>query len=231
MKEFKYDTHVHTKEASACARSTAAEIVRRYHRAGYSGFAVTDHFFGGNTSVPRDLDWETRIDLFCKGYENAKKEAEKYDMTIFFGLEAAYSGTEFLIYGIDKKWLKSYPDMMSWSVTEFLDRVRDAGGFVSHAHPFRQREYIKKIKLIPQSVDAAEVYNSGNGNSLFDDRALWYADSYGLFQTSGSDTHSIESEIFGGMVFQRKLKDDKDFISAIKSNETIRLIKGEKISQ
>ena len=43
------------------------------------GFFVTDHFFGGNTAVPFDADWETRINQYCSGYEDALAEAEKFN--------------------------------------------------------------------------------------------------------------------------------------------------------
>jgi PHP domain. len=227
MQEFKYDTHVHTSESSACGQSSGAEIARRYQEAGFTGIIITDHYFGGNTAVPRDLDWEQRIDLFSVGYENAKAEGEKIGLSVFFGLEAGFSGTEFLTYGVDKAWLKQNPDMMSWDTNEFLSRVRAAGGFVSHAHPFRQRGYITQIRLFPDLVDAAEVYNCGHNSVLFDDRANWYCDSYGLLKTSGSDTHTNKVNKFGGMIFDRALCDIEDFISAVRNKETVQLIKGE----
>ena len=71
MKEYLYETHMHTAEASACATGTGAEMVRAYAEFGYSGVIITDHFFNGNTSIPEYLPWEKRIELFCKGYENA----------------------------------------------------------------------------------------------------------------------------------------------------------------
>ena len=55
---YKYETHLHTKEASACASSTGAEMARAYQAAGYAGIIVTDHFFNGNTAVPANLPWE-----------------------------------------------------------------------------------------------------------------------------------------------------------------------------
>ena len=44
-KTYKYETHVHTKEGSACASGTGQEMVRAHIEAGYSGMIVTDHFF------------------------------------------------------------------------------------------------------------------------------------------------------------------------------------------
>ena len=43
-KTYKYETHLHTREGSACASATGGEMVRAHIEAGYSGMIVTDHF-------------------------------------------------------------------------------------------------------------------------------------------------------------------------------------------
>jgi histidinol phosphatase-like PHP family hydrolase len=108
---YRYETHLHTNEASACAQVSAVEHVRTYKELGYAGIIVTDHFFNGNSSVPRNLPWEQRVDLLCRGYENAKKEGDRVGLSVFFGWEANYNGTEFLIYGLDKEWEKASRDI------------------------------------------------------------------------------------------------------------------------
>ena len=97
-----YETHMHTSEASACAGSTGAQMARAYKEAGYTGIIVTDHFFYGNTSVDRSLPWEEWVRRFCLGYEHAKAEGERIGLSVFFGWEACYEGTEFLVYGLDQ---------------------------------------------------------------------------------------------------------------------------------
>ena len=92
MKTFKYETHLHTSEASACGSSQGAEYISVYKKLGYDGIFVTDHFFGGNTAVSFELDWHTRVELYCKGYENALAEAKRLnamdggDFKVFFGI-------------------------------------------------------------------------------------------------------------------------------------------------
>ena len=54
---YTYETHLHTCRASLCGKSEGSEHVRYYKELGYTGIFVTDHFFGGNTAVPRDLPW------------------------------------------------------------------------------------------------------------------------------------------------------------------------------
>ena len=68
-KLYKIETHMHTSQGSACAVSTGEEMARAHKAAGYDAIIITDHFFGGNTTVPRDLPWERRIDLYCAGYD------------------------------------------------------------------------------------------------------------------------------------------------------------------
>lgn len=218
MNQYRYETHLHTTQASACARVSAAEHVNFYKNTGYSGIVVTDHFFNGNSCIPKELPWEQRIDLFCKGYEDAKKEGDRIGLSVFFGLEVNFRGTEFLIYGVDKTWLKNHPDMLSWTVDEQYRHVHAAGGFIIHAHPFRVRPYIKEVRLFPEAVDAVEAINVGNGSDEFDRQAMDYAKQHHFPVTAGTDAHGKES-LHSGIAFQHKIKDMQDLIDSIRSGE------------
>lgn len=215
MDLYLYETHLHTAEASACAILTGAEQARLYKKLGYAGIIVTDHFFNGNTAIPKDLPWEERVDLFRKGYDNARKEGEKIGLSVFFGWEANYDGTEFLIYGLEPEWIKSHPEMLSWPVEEQYRQIHAAGGFVVHAHPFRMRSYIKEIRLFPDSVDAVEVYNVGNRSVESDSKASEYAKKHNLPGTAGTDAHGFEPSR-SGLAFYEPLKDINDLIKNVK---------------
>ena len=52
---YRYETHLHTRQGSACGTSSGAEHARHYLDAGYQGIFVTDHFFRGNTAIDRSL--------------------------------------------------------------------------------------------------------------------------------------------------------------------------------
>ena len=54
MSGYKYETHLHTNQGSACGRNGGQDYIEPFFKAGYSGIFVTDHFFGGNTAVPRE---------------------------------------------------------------------------------------------------------------------------------------------------------------------------------
>lgn len=139
---YRYETHMHTMEGSACSSSTGAEMARAHKAAGYTGIFVTDHFFNGNSAVPRELPWEERIRRFCLGYERAKAEGDRIGLQVFFGLEYAYQGAEFLVYNLDKQWLLDHEDIDKGDPRKALALMRRDGGFVIQAHPFRERNYI-----------------------------------------------------------------------------------------
>lgn len=215
---FRYETHLHTCEVSACANVSGAEHVRRYKEAGYDGIIVTDHFFNGNTCIPRGLPWEERVELFCKGYANAKAEGDRIGLSVFFAWEANFRFTEFLIYGLDKEWLLGHPDILSWSIEEQYHRIHSDGGYIVHAHPYRIRPYIKEIRFFPEYVDAVEVINVGNGNDEFDRQAEAYAKNHNLPMSAGTDAHGHEIK-HSGVAFQHKIENMEDFISSMQSGK------------
>lgn len=219
---FRYDTHVHTIQASACARSSGAELARAYKQKGYTGIFITDHFFNGNTCIEKNLPWEKRVSLFCKGYEEAFEEGKKIGIDVFFGFEYAVGGADFLVYNIDSQWLLEHEDIDCFRPESAFALFRQAGGFVVHAHPFRQRDYITHIKLCPDWIDAVEIYNGSHGaDSVFDTRADWYAKSYKIPCTAGSDTHSVSRIFSAGFLSERKVQNISDYKNLVLNNEII----------
>ncbi|MBQ5333539.1 MAG: PHP domain-containing protein [Oscillospiraceae bacterium] len=214
---YKYETHMHTMEASACARSSGAEMAEKYKSEGYDGIFVTDHFFNGNTCIPQDLPWNERIELFCRGYENAKKKGDEIGLKVFFGFEYGDGGSDFLIYGLDKKWLLEHDYILDMELTRFLDLARSEGGFAVHAHPFRDYPYIRVMKHCPHYVDAVEVINYSHPiGTPFNERAAEYARWYELPITAGSDAHSTDAWL-GGVESSTPFNSAEDYAKAVLS--------------
>ncbi len=227
-----YETHLHTKNASACARRTPAELVHAYKKVGYAGFIITDHFIIGNTAVPKNLDWETRMHMYYDAYLEAKEEGDKNDFDVFFGLEQGYGkGKEVLVYGIDLDFLLKHPEIDGASIDEFANLVHEAGGILVHAHPHRVRPYID-ADFAPRYdlCDGIEVFNTADSdkrnNAAYED-----AVTYNKLMSSGGDVHELDSDqriSEAGFAFDRRLKDIHDFVNAFKNNEGSILIHGEK---
>ena len=183
---YKYELHCHTSESSRCASSTGAEMADFYKKAGYTGLIITDHFLNGNTTVPKDLDWEERIELYCKGYENAKKRGDEIGLDVFFGWE--FNG-DFVTLGLDKEWLKAHKDLDKLSRNEYFDLIHANGGYLIHAHPYRMGPYARAVHVTPMKVDALEVINSQN-QDFQNKMAEYTADLFGVTKVCGSDKHS-----------------------------------------
>ena len=205
MDEYRVETHLHTSQASACAQNTGAEMARASKSDGCAAIIVTDHFFNGNTAIRGDgYSWGEKISLFMRGYEDAKREGDKIDLDVYFGFEYNYKGAEFLIYNYPEESLLAYPEIMSDPIERVLTKIRQADGFVIHAHPFRTAPYIPTpVKLFPEYTDAVEVINTHNSDTESNRLAMEYAKKYDLIKFGGSDTHSANPQE-GGMVFLHK---------------------------
>lgn len=217
-----YETHLHTNQASACAVNSGAEMAKAYKEAGYTGTFVTDHNWGGNTCINRELPWEDWMNAYAAGYRDAREYGEKNDFQVFFGMETGYHGTEFLIVGLTPEWFIDNPGIRRCNIEEQYKMVHENGGMVVQAHPFRIEPYIMKVQNFPEWVDAIEGSNATHSSPLsishnepkWDDEARELARKHGKPMTAGSDMHSVN--LFGGGVaFRRKLKDDKDYINEI----------------
>ena len=214
-----YETHLHTTAASACAKSAGAEYISFYKNLGYDGIIVTDHFFNGNCCIPKNLSWEERVSLFCKGYEEAKAEGDLQGLKVFFAWECRFYGDEFLVYGLDKQWLIAHPDMMEWDHITHYHRIKADGGLVVQAHPFRERGYLSEVYVHPHQCDAFEVANAGNPYEQ-NRMAYRYAKEHGITMTAGSDIHKVgvtDNGSIYGMAFEEPLHSIADYVKRVKS--------------
>lgn len=220
---YKYETHLHTAEGSACAATPAVDMVKAHKDAGYDGIFITDHFFNGNSAIPREFPWADRIELYCKGYERALEAGSKVGMAVFFGVEFTVQGADFLLYGIDKKWLLEHEFYLTVGDERALFRlVHEDGGFIVHAHPFRDYPYIPHISLYPHDVDAVEWINASHGKeSVFNDRARQYAEMFGLTVTGGSDTHSADRMHGGGILVPERINCPDDYLRQLRNGSVV----------
>lgn len=217
-----YETHCHCSQCSACAISSARELVRAYHRAGYAGLVLTDHFIFGNTAVPRELPWAEQMQRYYDAYLEAKDEGDALDFDVIFGFEHAYGdGKEVLIYGVGLDFLLVNPDIPRLSLEEFVERVHEAGGIVVQAHPYRERWYVN-MSVGPRAdlVDGIEVYNAGNKPGE-DAKALALAKTGNYILTSGGDVHWEQDAHIGaaGIYLPRRVKNEWEFVQALKEKK------------
>lgn len=231
-KLYKYEMHAHDKLCSACAQNTPEEMVKAYYDAGYSGMCFTNHFYLGNTAIDRGLPWKDFVTAYWQAYQRAVKFAADNcpGFSVFFGIEHAYGGgKEILTYGIDLDFLLKHPGLHKYSIKDYCDAVHEYGGYVSNAHPFRDREYIDMTyPLNPEYWDAAEVYNFCNKPEE-NEKAEEFAKEHGLYRTSGGDEHRATGDSIGkaGLAFPYPIHSGRELVEAMRKRDGRCIINGE----
>ena len=212
--KYKYELHCHTSEGSTCAKISASQMADFYKSAGYTGIVITDHFFNGNTTVPKDLEWEERVDRYCMGYENAKRRGDEIGLDVFFGWE--FKG-DFVTLGLDKDWLKNHRDLDLLEPVEYFRTVHEDGGYIIHVHPFRESKFTKVLRLYPREVDAMETINAVNTD--FQNQISEYiATRYNITKVCGTDNHVGLREKIAAMLLDTRVTDIGGLIDEIKNN-------------
>ena len=211
--------HIHTSETSKCGNATGAEMARACKEAGYDMIVITDHFFNANIGCDRSLPWDEKVEYLFRGYRSARAEGEKIGLKVLPGWETFTNGPEYLTYGLDEEFLLANPDIDKLSNAEYLARVKEAGGFVIHAHPFRKASYIPDFVPDPHSVEAFEVFNAAHKDPAFNAQALKMARRFGLIQTAGCDAHFTEGVTGGAMRFPHAFDTSEELIAALRAGE------------
>ena len=150
------------------------------------------------------------------------------DIDVFFGFEEVYEpGKEVLVYGVGPEAVKEASFLRKADLQQLSDFVRENGGFIAAAHPFRRRDYIPQPEKEPDMryFDAIEVYNSGNteeDNKL----AFEFAKRKNVPVISGGDIHSKAYFGYSGLAFNERLHTPENLVKALKSQEYKLIING-----
>ncbi len=225
---YRYEIHLHTSACSACASSTAEEMIDAAHEAGYAGLVFSNHFYHGNTAVSRDLPWRGFMEVYKQDYLAAKRYAEKYDMDILFGIEEGMgNGKEVLIYGLSPDTLIECSDFLNFKLPEMSKFVRENGGIFACAHPFRDRSYIRdpEVPLDAEYFDFIEIHNHFNTDEE-NVKAARYAAEHGLPGLSGGDIHSAANLGTTGLAFEHRIRTEQEFAAALKARKYMLNIEG-----
>lgn len=216
---YKYETHLHSSPVSKCGRYSVRDNMECYKEMGYDGIFLTNHFLDANIGGDRTLPYDEQIEFFFTDIEEGERIADEIGIKFFWGIETSYLGTDFLIYGLSKKWYLDHPEIMELPRKEVLTMMESDGALIVHAHPFREASYIDHIRLFPYHVHAVEIDNCGN-KPFQNDMARLYADTYKLHHFAGSDNHFARfSPRYAGVEFDGPIKSIEDFIEKVKNGE------------
>lgn len=219
----RYELHCHTSECDLAAHASAAELVRIYHAAGYSGMVITDHYFTGFFSwFQKELigaDHRTAMARRLKGYYAAREEGEKLGFTVLPGAEvrfqkSPYGYNDFLIYGCEEEFFLSAPRLDKLRSLEELHAILPDTACVVLAHPFR----VKMTVMDPTLLFGIEVHNGLTEpyrNAMAED----YARHFGKAMTAGSDCHHPDHAAKAGIDTPHIISTPADLSRVLRSGE------------
>ena len=165
----KIDLHVHTRERSACARSSEDEQIQAAMAAGLDGIFITDH---GRLVPPQ------RIEALRQAYA---------PFLVFGGIEINTQSEHILVLGVHDPLL----EREDWFYADLHACVRSQRGFMALAHPYRYNPSIN-VDLERYPVDGIEVHSANTPQSAEADiRSL--SARLGIHLLSNSDAHTSAS--------------------------------------
>ena len=213
---FRYDTHIHTAEVSPCASVPAAKMIELYLTASYDGLVVTDHYSPGicDPKTEPGLTHEAAINRFLSGYELAVQAAAGR-ITVLLGMELRFHGmnNDFLVYGIDRNFLLSYPDIRHMNPASFHRLAQENSLLFFAAHPFR--DWMEP--LLPSDIDGVEAMNGNPRHNSRNHLAAAFATQFNLLETSGSDFHELGDQATGGLLTKTKVNNNHDLLETLQN--------------
>lgn len=229
-KEYPYriEMHAHTTPQSTCGELLPEEVIELYHKKGYDGVVITNHFMGyvnyGEYLTGDYMKGETKqdkLDLYLSAYERANEKAKKCGMKAYLGIEIRFANVnnnDYLIYGADRETVDLCYDYLEGTLEEFRKNVKlDKSVFVQ-AHPFRNG-----IELVnPELLDGVETFNVHPGHNNNVGFACRYAKENNLkIKTAGSDFHHKDKNHEAVSALRTKVlpKDSFELAEILKSGD------------
>ena len=166
----KIDLHVHCKERSGCGKSWAEDQIMAAKDAGLDAIVFTDH----NRLMPE---------------QDLQKFNEKYaPFRIFGGVEVTVEDEHVIVLGVREDCMET----QKWNYPQLHHFVRERGGYMALAHPFRYRDTIN-IDLEAFPIDAVEI---ASNNTPVEEKGKIrrLASKLGISVLCNSDSH-IQSTI------------------------------------
>lgn len=213
------DLHAHTSGISTCCQAPAEVILQTAKEHGLDGIVLTNHYQkyyvkDGNAPAFAQRYWEEFL--------HTKQVGDELGMRVFFGIEVTMTARtiiHLLVYGVGKDFLDAHPLMYDYSQEELYRAVKDFGGVLVQAHPYRNGASL----LDPAFLDGAEInchplYHTSEFPKVTAD-----AKAHGLFLTCGGDYHADSYRPHCGMMLPDDIKDGKELRDYLLSSPTLTL--------
>lgn len=217
----KLETHCHTFGTSSCADTKNEIIIEKYLKAGYGGIVATNHFsvHAYNGYFPGATHKE-KVDSFFAFIDEFSAMCKEVNIKAFWGVEVRtpfpkeVSGTEFMVYGLDKKYFYDKP-LFLYSQQELFELCEKTGAFMYQTHPFRRGV----VAGDPNFMHGAEAFNGHYHHPNNNEIAQKFCKENSLIEMSGTDFHHVDQPITAGIIIPDDVKDESKLVQIIKNRE------------
>ena len=178
---YRIELHAHSRPVSKCSDVEPEELVDIYHKAGFDGLALTNHFLA-------PLMERGGIELYLEDYDRAAAQAKKYGMKVYLAAELRFDENinDYLLYGVDRKILEQAAEYFDKGLSAFARDIKDKRSVLIQAHPYRKN--IERIDVA--LLDGIEAWNLHSGHNSNPADSLHLAIKSGKsLRTAGTDYH------------------------------------------
>ena len=193
----------------------APEILEVAKEAGIDGIVLTNHYQKGYIS---NGDVNELVEKYIEEYLYTKKCGEKSGIKVFFGIEVTmekYPNVHMLIYGIAVDFLRKYPYLFDYTQEELYETVKNEGGILVQAHPFRNGTTV----LDTDYMDGVEINCHPLYKKSYCQELIKIAEDNDLLLTCGGDFHADTYRPKCGVYLPDDIADENMMVEYIKNSE------------
>ena len=214
-----FDLHAHTQAISKCCRLPAEKILETAKNNGIDGIVLTNHY---QKNYITDGDADTFAKRYVDEFYCTEKLGEQMGIKVFFGIEVTaelYPKVHMLIYGVEPEFIKRHPLIFDCTQEEMYALVKDNGGVLIQAHPFRGGTTV----LNTDFLDGIEVNCHPLYKNSFSKEILGIATENKLAVTCGGDFHADTYRPHCGMYIPKDVCSSKALGDYIKNASCLKL--------
>lgn len=211
------DPHTHSAGASRCSHITIEDLIDFKINLGYGGIIVTNHVQPWYYS---DRGFNYVIDDIEREFENGLKHLERKgekQFKLLLGAEVSIDlprYSDILIYGDVLPFLKKHPRTCTATQQELFEYCEEDGLAMIQAHPRREGMDF----LDPKFLHGVELNCQQRDINTHPD-VIKFATEHNLKLTCGTDIHSTDIKVLGGMIIPDNITDCSDFAAYLKTTD------------
>lgn len=215
---YRIELHAHTSPTSQCSQVSPEDVVTIFHKAGYNGIAITNHFY-------EKPDKEAFLEMYRDDFLRAKETGNKLGMKVYLGAELRFlneNDNDYLLFGFELSKLEDMYSHMNGTLEDFVNDFKTDDMFLLQAHPFRNgmEQGFEKF------LDGVEAFNMHPNHNSRVAVAMRYANEHGKIATAGTDYHHIGHDNLCATRAAVLPENEAELVKLLKSGEFIYEISG-----